>query len=179
MTVKEYREINGIVPLKPIISMKDIDDILDQIDPDTGVSYSQLLKNQKKLTGVSPSQKGNKPSKMHNIKTNVDGHIFDSKKEAKYYEALKLNERMGLIKDLVLQPEFELQEHFRWGKEMQRAIIYRADFQYYDIELDKIVIVDVKASKKFTTDVYKIKKKMFLYNFIEPQRDLYMFKEVY
>jgi hypothetical protein len=41
-----------------------------------------------------------------------------------------------------------------------RAIIYIADFQFYDVTDGKIHVVDAKGMK---TEVYKIKKKLFLH----------------
>jgi hypothetical protein len=122
---------------------------------------------------------GKKPSKMHNIKTEVDGHRFDSKKEAKRYGELKLLEKAGKIRDLKIKTRYLLQEGFRYQGHKIQDIEYEDDFSYYDPEIDRIVIEDTKPSTKFKTDVYKIKKKLFLYKFIEPQQDLYVFKEVY
>jgi hypothetical protein len=52
-------------------------------------------------------------SKYGAIKTEVDGHRFDSKIESKYYTYLKELESEGRIKDLSLQPTFILMEGFR------------------------------------------------------------------
>ena len=97
-------------------------------------------------------------SKYHSKKTVVDGHKFDSKKEAERYKELKALEELGVIEDLKLQPRFVLQESFKdskWGA--QRAITYVADFLYKEDR--KTVVEDVKGMK---TDVYRIKKKLFL-----------------
>lgn len=108
--------------------------------------------------------------KYKNTKVEVDGHKFDSKKEAKRYEQLKALEAEGKISELILQPVFLLQESFCAAGKRERAIKYIADFQYYDYETDQYVVEDVKGMK---TDVYKIKRKLFLYQY--PQ---YVFKEV-
>lgn len=92
-------------------------------------------------------------------KTVVDGITFDSKKEARRYQELKLLERAGVIKDLSLQPNFLLQEKFKYREKTERKIEYIADFQYYVIKDKKWVIEDVKGYK---TDVYKLKRKLFL-----------------
>lgn len=100
-------------------------------------------------------------SKYHNRKTTIDGIKFDSAREAKRYSELKLLERGKKIKKLVLQPEFILQCGFKDGMgDKHRPITYRADFQYIDTENGFTVVEDVKGMK---TEVYKIKKKMFLY----------------
>lgn len=69
-------------------------------------------------------------SKYNNEKTEVDGIIFDSKKEARYYETLKILKRAGEIKDFSLQPEFIIQEGFTtdYGEKV-RPIKYIADFK--------------------------------------------------
>jgi hypothetical protein len=99
-------------------------------------------------------------SKYHSKTIQVNGIRFDSKKEARRYEELKLLERAGEIQNLELQPEFELQPKFRKNGVTYRPIKYRADFKYTDH--GKIVIEDVKGMK---TDVYKIKKKLFEYRY--------------
>lgn len=112
--------------------------------------------------------KGNKGKSKYNAKKIKVGEItFDSKKEANRFIELKILKEQGKITDLILQPEYVLQEGFdipeRKGYEVKnkryRAIKYIADFEYYDVEKNKIVIEDVKGYK---TEVYKIKKKLFL-----------------
>lgn len=98
-------------------------------------------------------------SKYNAKKANVDGHKFDSKREAERYRELKLLERGKEIRNLVLQPRFLLQDKFkdRTGK-THRKIEYVADFLYINKD-GKAIVEDVKG---VLTDVYKIKKKMFL-----------------
>jgi len=84
--------------------------------------------------------------------------VFDSKKEAKRYLELKMLEKAGKIKNLKLQPVFLLQEGFYYQGEAIRQITYRADFEYVN-EKGERVVEDVKG---FKTDVYKLKKKLFL-----------------
>lgn len=92
-------------------------------------------------------------------KTTIDGITFDSRKEARRYQELKLLERAGAITALTLQPRFVLQEAFRHKGKAIRKIEYVADFKYIDQQTEKNVVEDVKGLK---TDVYNIKKKMFL-----------------
>mgnify|MGYP004457616349 CR=1 FL=1 len=82
-----------------------------------------------------------------------------SKKEAKYYSELKIREKAGEIKELKLQPRFLLQNGFSYNGKRYRKIEYIADFEYFDVMENKHVVVDVKGYK---TDVYQIKKKLFL-----------------
>jgi len=93
----------------------------------------------------------------------LDGIAFASKSEMKRYAELKLLERVGTIKMLVRQPKFILQESFIhpvFGK--QREISYIADFEYY--ENGRCVVEDVKGMK---TEVYKLKRKLFLARYPE------------
>ena len=65
-------------------------------------------------------------SKYGATKTQEDGFVFDSKKEAKRYKQLKLMERGGLIHDLELQVEFEIQPSFEIAGEKVLPIKYAA-----------------------------------------------------
>lgn len=109
-----------------------------------------------------PNQKKNK---YKNKKVSVNGKIFDSKKEAKRYcELIKL-EQAGLIKDLETQKKFLLLDTFRKNGKTYKQISYYADFVYFDVYSKKTIVEDVKASKYFKTEVYKIKKKLFEYKY--------------
>ncbi|MBM0046858.1 DUF1064 domain-containing protein [Anaerococcus sp. mt242] len=101
-------------------------------------------------------------NKYGNKKVVVDGHKFDSQKEARRYGELKLMERAGVIKDLELQPKFELIPTIRTETETLRKTVYKADFKYFDVKADHEVVEDVKG---FKTDVYKLKKKILLHKY--------------
>jgi len=103
-----------------------------------------------------------KQSKYKNIKVtrkllNGDLVTFDSKKEAKRFDELLLLAKQGIIKNLTLQPEFEIIPTVRWNKKTLCKIKYIADFKYEQNE--NIVVEDVKG---FKTDVYQLKKRLFL-----------------
>lgn len=102
-------------------------------------------------------------NKYGNRKCKIDGFTFDSMKEGRRYAELKILLREGLIKDLELQKQFELQPGFldADGKRI-RPIYYRADFCYTDTETGKMVVEDVKSAATKTA-VYKLKKKMMAY----------------
>lgn len=108
-------------------------------------------------------------TKYHSRKVTLDGHTFDSKAEAKRYCELKLLERAGAIRGLNIQPRFELQEPFMCDGKKYRKIEYIADFSYY--KGSQMIVEDVKGMK---TDVYKLKKKLFLKQY----GDKLTFKEV-
>jgi hypothetical protein len=104
-------------------------------------------------------------SKYGNKKTIVDGHKFDSKKEADYYVLLKSLEIDGKVSDIVLQPVFLLLDSFVDSNgNARRKIEYKADFSYYDRLVEETIVVDVKG---MLTDVYKLKLKMFLSKYPE------------
>jgi len=102
----------------------------------------------------------NRKNKYSNKKTEVDGYKFDSHKEAKYYLYLKSRQENKEIKNLRLQPVFTLQENFTHEGKTIRKIKYVADFSYH--EDDVFTVIDVKGMK---TDVYKLKKKLFLFKY--------------
>lgn len=98
-------------------------------------------------------------SKYNASRVVIDGHRFDSQREARRYEELKALEAAGKISQLELQPRFELQAAFRYRGKAIRKIEYVADFRYLDYERGGLVVEDVKGMK---TDVYRLKKKLFL-----------------
>lgn len=104
-------------------------------------------------------------------KIEIDGHVFDSKRESEYYTKYKKMVDNGLLASVELQPKFELQEHFRDdGGKMERAINYTADFLLTAPDGAQTV-VEVKG---FKTRDYILRRKMFKYKF----RDKYKFVEV-
>lgn len=98
-------------------------------------------------------------SKYHNKKTECDGIIFDSKREAARYKELKILLTAGEISDLRLQVPYELVPVFKVGSEIFRATKYVADFVYRDKDGNEVI----EDSKGMRTDVYKLKKKLMAY----------------
>ena len=88
-------------------------------------------------------------SKNRNIKSEVDGSVFDSKAEARRYMELRLLEKANEISDLRLQYPFECKINEK------KICTYRADFDYY--HGDQWVVEDVKG---FRTQVYRLKKRL-------------------
>jgi len=91
-------------------------------------------------------------NKFNNKKTLLDGHLFDSKKEAKRYHELKLLQAAGEVWKLELQPRIPLMVNG------QKVGTYIADFKYETSD-GKVVIEDVK-SPATKTPVYNLKKKI-------------------
>lgn len=89
--------------------------------------------------------------KYRNVPTRIDGIRFPSKREARRYQALKLMEKAGAIRDLKLQVRYPLTVNgIKVGT-------YVADFDY--IEGEKRVTEDVKA-KPTMTPAYKLKRRL-------------------
>lgn len=99
-----------------------------------------------------------KMNKYHNKPVEIDGFRFDSQKEARRRNELKLLERAGEISNLVVHPVYLLQESFLYHGKLVRAILYEGDFSY--TENGRIVVEDVK-SEATKTAVFKLKQKMF------------------
>lgn len=88
-----------------------------------------------------------KRSKYGAVKTSVDGHTFDSQKEANYYCNLKLRLQAKDIKGFCLQPTFILAPGLK----------YKADFIVFNND-GTSEIIDTKG---FRTKEYITKKKVF------------------
>lgn len=104
----------------------------------------------------------------------IDGVRFASQKEGRRYQELKLLERAGEVRNLVLQPEFVLEVAsvtngvgFRWPRKVGK---YRGDFAYeerYEVAARKGTLLPTvkwraitEDVKGFKTPVYRLKKKM-------------------
>lgn len=106
-----------------------------------------------------------KENKYKNKKVIYNGIKFDSIKEKKRYMQLLYLEKAGLIKDIKLQYEFELQPAFTLNKKKIRKITYIADFYYYDNNLNDYVVEDVKSEITKKDKTYCLKKKLFQYKY--------------
>lgn len=115
--------------------------------------------------------KGTK-SKYGAKKTEVDGIIFDSVKEARRYKELILLERAGEISDLQRQVKYILIPAQREpdtigkrggvhkGQTIEKEVSYKADFVYINKTTGEKVVEDVKGIR---TKEYIIKRKLMLW----------------
>ena len=89
-----------------------------------------------------------KKSKYRANKTSIDGHTFDSKKEADYYCELKLKLQAKEINGFCLQPTFMLAPGLK----------YKADFIVFNTD-NSYDVIDVKGirTKEYITKKIKIK----------------------
>lgn len=99
-------------------------------------------------------------NKYHNKKIIINGISFDSKKEGSTYTKLKLMQNAGIIWNLELQKKYVLQKAFTFNGKTIREISYYADFVFED--KDGLHVIDVKGGNATKTDVYKLKKKLFI-----------------
>jgi len=118
-------------------------------------------------------------SKYNSRKVIYDNLTFDSKKEARRYQELKILENAGVIKELKTQVKFVLIPAQREpstfnsrgkkikGKLVERECSYIADFTYLEEDEQgvlNLVVEDVKGFKKGQAyALFKIKKKLMLY----------------
>ena len=103
-----------------------------------------------------------KKSKYRNIKVELDGYKFDSKKEAKRYADLKLEMRAGTITNLELQPKFRFEINGRRLREKRhraKQITYTADFRYMRDGVE--IVEDVKSAATLKTNLFKVKKALY------------------
>jgi hypothetical protein len=103
------------------------------------------------------------PNKYGNRKIKIDGILFDSKKEAGYYQELKLRKRAGDIQGFEMKPTIELQPGFTCNGKKIRAIKIVPDFVVYHDGLTEYV--DVKGGNGTKTKDWLIKWKMLKYKF--------------
>lgn len=114
--------------------------------------------------------------KYGNAKSEVDGEIFDSRKEARRYIELQWLLKAGTIKDLRRQVRFLLIPAQREpdiigprggrkpGKLIEKEVAYMADFVYTDTETGETVVEDVKGYKGGGAyAVFSLKRKLMLH----------------
>jgi len=119
----------------------------------------------------------NRRPKYRNVKTEIDGIRFDSKKEGNRYLELKLLERTGVIRDLELQPSFKISPGGAVDPATGQKMATRkftADFQYFDTVLNTTVVEAVKSPSTAKETAYRLRRQLFL----EQYGHKYQFKEV-
>lgn len=104
-------------------------------------------------------------NKYLNRELNTPDGKFDSVKEYRRWQELKLMERAGIIYELQRQVPFVLiptQKDEITGKVIEREAKYIADFTYRDRNTHKLVVEDTKSKATKTKD-YILKRKLLLY----------------
>lgn len=120
-----------------------------------------------KVSGVKKNFTTAKESKYHAKKVEIEGVLFDSKKEAQLWVRLQNLQRMGVISELQRQVRFELVPK----QKDERAVHYVADYVFK--EGDKLVVADCKSSMTKKLPSYIIKRKLFKFRYPE-----YEFREM-
>ena len=130
-----------------------LDEIPDTISQE---EYAEYLK-----TGKFPWEK-KKQNKYKANKTEIDGIIFDSYKEAARYKELLMLEKLNMITDLRRQVVYTLipEQRDETGKIAERAVTYKADFVYKRMDTGEEIIEDTKGMR---TKDYIIKRKLMRY----------------
>lgn len=111
-----------------------------------------------------------KPKKRNKYgakKTQIGDIVFDSRKEAKRFQELKILEKSGYISDLKMQVKFSICPKFGGNK---RERFYIADFVYK--EGGKSIIEDVKSEITRKNAVYSLKKALVQWQYPD-----YIFRE--
>lgn len=115
----------------------------------------------------------NSAAKYHNKKEEIDGIVFDSKKESAVYLDLKGMKERGEIKDFQRQVRYELvpaqyedrQSIDRKGRPItkqvcvERAVEYVADFRIEHLD-GSVAVIDVKG---FPNPIWNLKRKLMLH----------------
>ena len=107
---------------------------------------------------------GKPKNKFNAVKKTVDGIKFDSTREAKRYEELKQLVRAGKIKSLRVQVSYPLVKSVKYknAKRAKPEMIYTADFEYWDIENNELVVEDVKSVATAKLTDYIMRRHMML-----------------
>lgn len=93
---------------------------------------------------VSSQHRAARRSKYYAQKVRIDGHCFDSKREAAHYAELKLLEKAGHVNAIEVHPRFDL--HATGTDGVKRKIgQYEADFRYWCCRQKRRIFVDVKG----------------------------------
>jgi hypothetical protein len=99
-----------------------------------------------------------KSSKFGNVKVEIDGYKFDSRKESEFYGSLKIKKQAGLIKD------FKMQVPYNIVVNNIHIANYFLDFEVENndgtIEYIDIKGKDKKTNKFIKTGVFALKKRL-------------------
>ena len=110
------------------------------------------------FSGIAKPVKAAKPSKYRNVKHELDGQVFDSKREMKHWANLTGALAGGLISDLQRQVKYVLiPSQTRDDGTKERPVTYTADFVY--TRDGKTVVADAKG---ITTQQGIIRRKLML-----------------
>lgn len=110
-------------------------------------------------------------NKYRAVKVEDGGYTFDSKMEHRRWLALCLLEQEGMIRYLDVHPDFlmfpgvQYEESGRKKPRKHRDVTYEADFRYFDVELNEVVVEDVKSKPTSKTALFRLKLRWFLWRY--------------
>ena len=133
---------------------KDVNEIIDEAVRTGKVKIVSSVSVGDVSSGVPEEDLVKKPKKYRNQPTELDGILFDSKKEANRWFQLKLMEKAGEVRELGRQVPFVL----RVSENVIGKIVL--DLVYYDEKLAEMVYEDVKSPATIT-QLFKWKRKHF------------------
>ena len=135
------------------------------------MSEEQLAERQKRLSHmagdkpkrIAPVDRTVNAPKYRNQKVEIDGIKFDSRKEAKRWQELKLLESAGEIERLIRQARYTLiPAQKRADGTTERKVEYVADFSYETV-VGRIGYLHVEDVKGMKTPLYILKRKLMLW----------------
>ena len=105
-------------------------------------------------------------NKYNAKKVEIDGIVFDSRAEGRFYEHLLELMHDGIVESFEMQKPYTLLDKFphpKTGKTI-RAIKYVPDFEVIYTD-GRVEVVDVKGMQ---TDVFRMKCKLFMFRYQIP-----------
>ena len=87
-----------------------------------------------------------KKTKYRANKTSIDGHTFDSQKEADYYCQLKLRLQAKEINGFCLQPTFMLAPGLKYKADF---VVFNSDNSYDVIDVKVLKLKNILLKRKF------------------------------
>lgn len=99
-------------------------------------------------------------SKYKNKQVEVDGIIFDSALESKYYLHLKQLQEQGIVKSFEMQKTYLLLEGYTIEGKKRQSIKFTPDFIVHYAD-GTARVIDVKGSEMAISRDFPLRKKMF------------------
>lgn len=91
----------------------------------------------------------------------IEGLRFDSRKEGRRYEELRLLEKVGAIRDLQPSPERPAKLRFELIAANGEIIgSYTPDFVYVDVRVGRMVVEDTKSPQTRKNTAYRLRKRL-------------------
>lgn len=109
---------------------------------------------------ATASKSGGRRNKYGAIRTDYDGHTFDSKAEARRYAQLRYMEAAGQISELQMQVRVALLPAQNVDGHKEKAVDYICDFVY--VRDGERIFEDTKSSAT-KTPAFVLKRKMCLF----------------